>query len=555
LRPRSFTARRVDARLIGLGATVGSIAYLLGRSVEDVYQKPLFEDEAVSGLVSAQPLGELFRTVMWERGGGPLHFLLAHVTLAVDGSAFALRWLSLVFALATLPLCYDLARRLAGHTAGIAAVVVAATSTMLAVYGSFARMYTLYAFASALALDLFVRALRRRTGAAAFAAACAAWLLPAIHPFGAMLVAAEALVALAVWRGRPLRPALPVAAVALAMIPFAVADVRLAGRFDVGLDGESRIAAPSDAFDQALRAVAASAGGRGWAFGVFLAIAIAGLVVLARREPAFAAVAVACFGIPPILLVYAKTGSDLGLSPRHLIFLLPLTAALVGVGLANAVRTWSSRSVALALTGFSALAIFAPSGGVFDPRDWSNDVLGGGSAGRALGGEDALAEPSAWLRRVAGPGDVLFPYSAVYLSALPATGQATALPYGQSSLLLETLERAPRPVREVFVSVPLGEASLEHTILRQELGPRFSYKRFDRWLLIRTPGPFFDPRDVLEPIRTSLIAARDAVEGNVHYELSWYFADSLSAVCGSLRTLGADCPQGVSSRAPPASAG
>ena len=122
-------------------------------------------------------------------------------------------------------------------------------------------MYSLYAFASALAADLFVRALRERTPRTALAAALAAWLLPAIHPYGAIAVAAEALVGLWIWRGKPLRPALPVLGVGLALVPFLLADVRLAQRFSVGLGGETSIASPGAALGQVWRAVA-GVGGR-----------------------------------------------------------------------------------------------------------------------------------------------------------------------------------------------------------------------------------------------------------------------------------------------------
>ena len=66
----------------------------------------------------------------------------------------------------------------------------------------------LLAFVGALAPGTFVRALELRTGGAATLAAAAAWLLPAVHPYGGLVVATEALIALFLWRGRPLRPAL-----------------------------------------------------------------------------------------------------------------------------------------------------------------------------------------------------------------------------------------------------------------------------------------------------------------------------------------------------------
>ena len=58
---------------------MGACVYLLVELVPDVSSKPLFEDEAVSGLISAGPLGELIATTMWDRGGAPLHFVLVHL--------------------------------------------------------------------------------------------------------------------------------------------------------------------------------------------------------------------------------------------------------------------------------------------------------------------------------------------------------------------------------------------------------------------------------------------------------------------------------------------
>src|SRR5438034_4681090 len=152
---RSASSALPAALLTGLSA------WLLFRLAPDVTGKPLHEDEAVAGLIAARPIGDMLHTVVLDRGGAPLHFLLAHAALRLDPSPAALRWLSVVFALATVPLCYDLARRLAGPIAGATAAALAATSQLLAVYGTFGRMYSLFACAGALAADLFVRALDR----------------------------------------------------------------------------------------------------------------------------------------------------------------------------------------------------------------------------------------------------------------------------------------------------------------------------------------------------------------------------------------------------------
>src|SRR6476659_5008272 len=95
-------------------ALAGLMALLFARLWPDIGGKPFHEDEAVAGLISARPLGELLHTVVLERGGAPLHFLLVNAALSIDTTPESLRCLSLVFALATVPLCYDLTRRLAG---------------------------------------------------------------------------------------------------------------------------------------------------------------------------------------------------------------------------------------------------------------------------------------------------------------------------------------------------------------------------------------------------------------------------------------------------------
>ena len=540
--PRAGSAALAVPRLAALGGIAAACAFLLVRLVPDVRGKPLFEDEAVAGLIAARPLPEVLETVLWERGGGPLHFLLAHLTLAVEPSAFALRWLSVVFALATIPLCYDLGRRLAGPLAGTTAAIVAATSSMLAVYGSFARMYSLYAFAAALAIDLFVRAVDERTPRAALAAAAAAWLLPAVHPYGAFVVAAEAAVALALWRGRPLLPALPVFAIGVAMVPFAVADLRLADRFAVGLEGETRVADPADAWDQVVRSLAASAGGDGWMALAGLGLALAGLAAVARRKPAFTALAVLALGVPPVLLVLVRTGSAPGLSPRHFIFALPLAAALIGVAVARGLRDLGPKTRVAVIAALALAAALAPVGGIRDPRDWSNDVLGGGPPSRALGSAENLAAPTAWLRRNVGAGDVVFPYSPVFLAGLTATKDAHALPYAQRTLLLRAMDRVEPPVRRLVVAVPLGDTPVDLSRLRTLLGPRFEPHAFPAWLLVEGKGPLADDHTVLLATYHALAAARESTEGTRQYELSWYFKVTLSTLCGSLRTYGERCP-------------
>src|SRR2546423_5252200 len=152
--------RRIEQGLVYLPA-LAAFGLLVFRLARDIHGKPLVEDEAVAGLIGARPVGELLGTVLWDRGGAPLHFLLVHVVLAVHSSADTLRWLSAVFALGAVLICFELGRRLAGPLAGTTAAIAASTSGLLTIYGGIARMYALFAFAGGLAALLFIRALER----------------------------------------------------------------------------------------------------------------------------------------------------------------------------------------------------------------------------------------------------------------------------------------------------------------------------------------------------------------------------------------------------------
>ncbi len=458
-------------------ALAGLMTLLLARLLPDVSGKPLHEDEAVAGLVSARPLGEVLQTVVLDRGGAPLHFVLAHVALVVDPSPETLRWLSAVFAVATVPLCYDLARRLAGPPAGLIAAALAATSQLLMVYGTFGRMYSLFAFASVLATDLFVRALDRPTQKSALAAAAAAILPFAVHPFGVFLFAAEAIVACWLWRGRNLRASMPAFAVALCALPLVLTNLRLLDRY-----------APEAGYatgEAMLRGLGGATGGAGFALAASALAAAAGAFILARRRPAIAAFAVLTLVVPPTVLAFA---GEAGLvSPRHFLFMLPVWVGLVATGLTALGHTLS---VAAAIV----LVAFAPNA-VPDPRTVSR------------GTPAAVSSPATLLQARLSPGDVLYPYSTVFLAALPAAAQAIGYPREPVALARAALRTNDAPA--VFVAIP----------------------RRNSWLILERRGPFRDGRAVL---KTAVALLRDAPR-------SPYAEQLRGTACAALQRLDSDC--------------
>jgi hypothetical protein len=500
-------------------ALAGLMAFLFARLWPDIGAKPLHEDEAVAGLISARPLGDLLHTVVLDRGGAPLHFLLAHVALAIDTTPESLRWLSLVFALATVPLCYDLTRRLAGQMAGLTAAALAATSQLLLVYGTFGRMYSLFAFASALAADLFVRALERPQRREVLAAAAAALLPLAVHPFGAFLFFAEAAVALWLWRGRSPRAALPVLAVALLALPLLLADLRLSDRYapEAGQDLDSGTSARA----ATLHALGGAAGGRGIVLAVFVLLAAAGIFAVARRRPAVAAFAVLTLAVAPVALAVAGAVGIAGdrLGPRHLIFMLPIWIALVATGATQVGALLPAKPRVAALAAIVAAAVLAPSA-VSEPRTIPT------------GTERALGAPAAWLATQLGPGDVLYPYSPVFLAALPVAKEARA--YSREPVALARAVKRTGATRTVFISIPL-RGPVNGDALRRA-GVRF--RAFPSWLILVSRGPFGNGTAALGSAAGLLrITAPLVTEPNAHA----YVEQIRGTACAALVQLRSTC--------------
>jgi Dolichyl-phosphate-mannose-protein mannosyltransferase len=461
-------------RLLAATSIAGACGLLLYRIAPDVGDKPLYEDEAVAGLISMRPLGEVLETVMLDRGGAPLHFVLTHGVFALATSAEALRWLSVACALAAIPLCFDLGRRLGGPAAGLVAAAVAASSTALAVYGSFGRMYALYVLIAALAADLFVRAVDLRTRGAVAAAAAAFWLLPAVHPYGLIPALVALAIAAVLWRRRSLRDALPVSIAVLAAIPFVFADLRLANRSEVG-EGGSALASPGDAWGELVAVVSSFAGGDGLALLLFTVLALAGIAVLASQRPAVAVLA-AALALPPLLFVLVPAGSEPDLSPRHLFYGLPLWAASIGVCVAWLRRWMPDRAWFVVVTAVIVLAVMAPASALRDPRE--------------LG----LLPTSTPDGVRAGAGELLFPYATPFLAEIGDVRDALALPQGPGDQILRTLEHAGEPIRAIHVAVPQEE-----------------------WEVVTIRGPF--------DREGALLAAADAIAESPHPpELDWWYA-------------------------------
>src|SRR5262249_62122603 len=86
---------------------------------------PPHEDETLPLFVGRHSLGDVFDIVLGQRGGAPLHFLLAWAVAHAGGGLHAMRFFSALFAVLSIPLIASLGNRLAGRGPALVARLLA----------------------------------------------------------------------------------------------------------------------------------------------------------------------------------------------------------------------------------------------------------------------------------------------------------------------------------------------------------------------------------------------------------------------------------------------
>jgi Dolichyl-phosphate-mannose-protein mannosyltransferase len=483
---RALESVREHWYALGVAAlTVGVGAFLLSR----IQTWPPHEDETLVLFVSRQPLGDLFTTVISERGGAPLHFLLAHLVVTVSSGLSGLRLISIVFTVASVPVVAALAAKLTERRTALVATALVVASWMTVYHGLYGRMYGLFLFTSALSFLLLMYALDDRRPKTWALWAVAALAAIATQPYGALVVGVQAVyVAIRRWRSPfDVRPAaVAFAAVALVALPLWVSYRVLASRFEIGVIGEgnSKLGSPLDV----LAYLGETAGDFtvGWAAATVAVgvAALVGLVTLVRTRPEAALLTVLVLVVPALALMAVRSGSSIGLESRHLIFALPFFALLVAAGLVRA-TAFAGRAAPLVL----ALAVVALVAG---------EIAWGWHKTPALyGGEDpqrtrAREAASAWLAETSRADDVLLGYEPLYLDAANrgAPFGEVVVPRADPRLMLAALQDAERPLgRGVWVFDATDEqdpAKRRFTIPARSPGEGFEARAFGPFLVLRT---------------------------------------------------------------------
>lgn len=490
------------------GVSLAAAAFLL----HQLMAWPPHEDETLALFVGRDSLPGVVEHVTRERGGAPLHFLLAWAVAHLGFGLGGLRLLSAAFALASLPLVGALGRRLGGPRVGVVATALVAPSWLFLFHGVYGRMYSLFLFLSLVCTLTLLRALERG-GRGRWAAWIAASLtMVAAHPYGVLLLAGQAVYVLVAARDRIREAALAGVAVLVLGIPFWLTDLVLAGRFDVGVGGGGEKLGGPGAVARYLWRSAGDATAGWWP--VTLAVVVAAAVGVGLLQGRARALVLSLVGTTAAVFMLAKLGGTAAPESRHLIFLAPLLAIAVAATVVRASRR--SPAVAVVLLVGLLVAEVAWAWERTPPLfEWEPDAR-----------QAARSDAEAWLARTSRPDDVLFGYEPLYLGAWERSRSAfptTVVPRADDRLALRIVED----------SVPLGrgvwvlDASERNNVRRRlEIDYRlpdppapFEARSFGPFLVLRTREPVITPESYLYLAARALLVGRSLGIGDADVNL------------------------------------
>jgi hypothetical protein len=515
----------IAARWFPLGVGLVAVA-TAGFLAQQLLAWPPHEDETLPLFIGRHPLDQLFQVVLEERGGAPLHFLVAWAIAHLDLGLGALRAFSAACAVASIPVVAVLLARLAGRARALAGTVLLATSWTFLFHAVYGRMYSLFLLTSALSFLALLRALERRGWGSWTLWAAAILATVATHPYGALVLAAQGVYVVAARRDR-LRSALPAfGAVAVLGIPFWLTDLVLAGRFDAGVGGgSSRL----DVLDYVWHVAGDFTAG----FPVLPAVLIAaaaGIAVLPRQTRLLIACAAA---VPVAALVIARSSGSL--ETRHLIFLLPFVALAVGAGLVRLGRVWGVAALgALVLAQVAWAWDRTP-----DLFEWEPDAR-----------QQARAEAAAYLAATTRPDDVLLGYEPLFLQAWQQNEHfpLVVLPRADADLALHNLLSLERPLGHgLWVLDASKTTNIERSLQIPLVSPRpagaFEVHAFGPFLVIRTREPVVTPERYLERAGEAMLVGKRLYLGDADINLP-----TIERAARALRGYGADRSLSTSSR-------
>lgn len=479
---------------------------------------PPHEDEALALFIGRKPLDDMLATVLNQRGGAPLHFLFAWAVAHLGGGLAALRLVSAVFAVASVPLVAMLASRLAGHRPALVATVLTAASWMLLFHGVYGRMYSIFLVASTASFLAFLDATERGGRRRWALWAGAVLLCIAAHPYGALVLAAQGTYVLAV-RDR-LREAAPYFGAVLVLgIPFWRTDLVLAGRFEIGVGaGGRRLGSPLDVLRYLVDTAADFVSGERVVLVAVLALAGYGALRLARERPRSVLLAGAVIGTPTAVLMLARFGESAAPESRHLIFMLPFFLTLLACGIVGlATRAGRRTTMAAAVLALALVCLELAWGWQRTPE------LYRGEPGDRVAARGAAAR---WLAATSRHDDVLFGYDPLFLQAWELGGDLPrdVVPRADARLALRALRRDEPLGRGTWILDASDTANAVRRLSLPLRAPRsaaqWEVRTFGPFLVLRTARATGSVRDYLRRAREAQLVGKALAIGDAETNLA-----------------------------------
>ena len=205
---------------MGLTLAVAAVV-AVGIALRFLTSSHLWLDEALTVNISRLPLSKIPHALRHD-GSPPLYYFLLHGWMTVFGSGdVAVRALSATFAVATLPLIWLAGLRIGGRKAGVAALVLLASSPFASRFATEARMYSLLGLLAVAGYLFLMRFLERPSLGGALGVAVSSGLLALTHYWAFYLLLTVALMLLVRgWRRHDRVPLLAVAAMAAGGVLF-----------------------------------------------------------------------------------------------------------------------------------------------------------------------------------------------------------------------------------------------------------------------------------------------------------------------------------------------
>ncbi len=186
-------------RALVIGAVVVVVAGIVLRFIA---KSDMWLDEALTLNIARLPLSQLHEALRRD-GAPPLYYVLLHFWMGAFGTSdVAVRALSGVLSVCTLPFIWLAGRRLGGRAVGASVLVIVASSPFAVRYATENRMYTLMIFLCAAGVVALQRSLRRPAAGNLLGVAVVSALLLYSHYWSIYLVGVTGLWLLfQVWRG------------------------------------------------------------------------------------------------------------------------------------------------------------------------------------------------------------------------------------------------------------------------------------------------------------------------------------------------------------------